>query len=138
MNYTLRMASWLVGGAAAIALAGCTPSANTSGGPLPVSSSAPTTIAAPAAPLPAAGTTEPPMSAAPAPAAPNDLGAVPQPVASCDRSSYINSDGQCVHRPESASAPPSGATAQCKDGTYSFSTHRSGTCSSHGGVAVFY
>ena len=31
-------------------------------------------------------------------------------------------------------APP-GATAQCKDGTYSFSQTRSGTCSHHGGVA---
>jgi hypothetical protein len=30
---------------------------------------------------------------------------------------------------------PTGATAKCKDGTYSKSTHRSGTCSSHGGVA---
>ena len=32
-------------------------------------------------------------------------------------------------------APPAGATAQCRDGTYSFSQHRSGTCSHHGGVA---
>jgi hypothetical protein len=30
---------------------------------------------------------------------------------------------------------PTGATAKCKDGTYSKSKHRSGTCSSHGGVA---
>ncbi len=30
---------------------------------------------------------------------------------------------------------PTGATAQCKDGTYSHSQHRSGTCSRHGGVA---
>ena len=29
---------------------------------------------------------------------------------------------------------PTGATAKCKDGTYSKSAHRSGTCSSHGGV----
>jgi hypothetical protein len=29
---------------------------------------------------------------------------------------------------------PTGATAKCKDGTYSKSQHRSGTCSSHGGV----
>src|SRR5262249_53652195 len=28
-----------------------------------------------------------------------------------------------------------GATALCRDGTYSFSQHRSGTCSHHGGVA---
>lgn len=34
-----------------------------------------------------------------------------------------------------ASSPPSGATAQCRDGTYSFSQTRSGTCSHHGGVA---
>jgi Protein of unknown function (DUF3761) len=30
---------------------------------------------------------------------------------------------------------PPGATAKCKDGTYSKSQHRAGTCSSHGGVA---
>jgi hypothetical protein len=30
---------------------------------------------------------------------------------------------------------PTGATAKCKDGTYSKSKHHSGTCSSHGGVA---
>jgi Protein of unknown function (DUF3761) len=30
---------------------------------------------------------------------------------------------------------PTGATAKCKDGTYSKSQHRAGTCSSHGGVA---
>ena len=34
-----------------------------------------------------------------------------------------------------APAPPPGATAQCRDGTYSFSQHHSGTCSHHGGVA---
>src|SRR5438309_6018529 len=32
-------------------------------------------------------------------------------------------------------AAPVGATARCRDGTYSFSKHRSGTCSHHGGVA---
>lgn len=36
----------------------------------------------------------------------------------------------------SGSAPP-GATARCKDGTYSYSQHRQGTCSHHGGVAVW-
>jgi hypothetical protein len=30
---------------------------------------------------------------------------------------------------------PTGATAKCKDGTYSKSQHHSGTCSKHGGVA---
>jgi hypothetical protein len=33
------------------------------------------------------------------------------------------------------SPPPPGATAVCRDGTYSFSQHHSGTCSHHGGVA---
>jgi len=32
-------------------------------------------------------------------------------------------------------SPPTGATARCRDRTYSFSGHRSGTCSHHGGVA---
>jgi hypothetical protein len=36
----------------------------------------------------------------------------------------------------SADAPP-GATARCRDGSYSFSQHHSGTCSHHGGVAVW-
>lgn len=34
--------------------------------------------------------------------------------------------------------PANGATAKCADGTYSFSAHHSGTCSHHGGVAVWY
>src|SRR2546426_11469392 len=44
-----------------------------------------------------------------------------------------------VHRAASQepSAAPSGATARCRDGTYSFSKHRSGTCSHHGGVATW-
>jgi hypothetical protein len=35
----------------------------------------------------------------------------------------------------SAAATPPGATAVCRDGTYSYSQHHSGTCSHHGGVA---
>ena len=31
-------------------------------------------------------------------------------------------------------SPLSGVTAICNDGTYSYSKHRSGTCSHHGGV----
>ena len=34
-----------------------------------------------------------------------------------------------------ATAAPPGATARCRDGTYSYSKHHSGTCSHHGGVA---
>jgi len=37
----------------------------------------------------------------------------------------------------SASSAPPGATARCKDGTYSYSQHRQGTCSYHGGVAAW-
>lgn len=59
--------------------------------------------------------------------------AAPEP-AGCGADYYRNSDGNCVHRP---SDNPSGATAQCKDGTYSYSQHRSGTCSGHGGVKTW-
>lgn len=37
----------------------------------------------------------------------------------------------------SSSSAPDGATAQCNDGSYSYSAHRSGTCSHHGGVATW-
>ena len=49
---------------------------------------------------------------------------------------YTNSDGNVVHSPAySSGGVPPNATAQCADGTYSFSQHRQGTCSHHGGVA---
>jgi uncharacterized protein YraI len=50
---------------------------------------------------------------------------------------YINSRGQWVPSPQRSpdGKPPAAATAQCHDGTYSFSRSRSGTCSWHGGVA---
>jgi hypothetical protein len=48
---------------------------------------------------------------------------------------YTNSKGQTVKRPENCSSAPKGATAQCRDSSYSFSQSRSGTCSHHGGVA---
>jgi hypothetical protein len=56
---------------------------------------------------------------------------------SCTNGSYINSAGNRVCSPETSSSTPAGATAQCSDGTYSFSQSRSGTCSHHGGVAVW-
>jgi peptidoglycan hydrolase-like protein with peptidoglycan-binding domain len=50
--------------------------------------------------------------------------------------SYSNVNGNTVESPAySSSGIPAGATAQCRDGTYSFSLHHSGTCSHHGGVA---
>ena len=51
---------------------------------------------------------------------------------------YLNADHQPTHRPSEASAQPVDASAHCADGSYSFSRHRSGTCSSHGGVAQRY
>jgi len=50
---------------------------------------------------------------------------------------YVNTDGQVVHSPTKTKSgqAPAGATAQCGDGTFSFSKHRQGTCSHHGGVA---
>lgn len=64
----------------------------------------------------------------------------------CSKGYYENSDGQCILDPQSGlppgvapglvggGAPPPGATAVCNDGSYSFSTHHSGTCSGHHGV----
>jgi uncharacterized protein DUF3761 len=52
-----------------------------------------------------------------------------------DNGTYVNSQGQTVKRPETCSGPPDGATARCRDGAYSFSRSRRGTCSHHGGVA---
>jgi hypothetical protein len=57
-----------------------------------------------------------------------------QPILSNDNH-YTNSDGTRVHSPAYSDSVPPGATAQCNDGTYSFSQHRQGTCSHHGGVA---
>lgn len=81
----------------------------------------------------------------------------------CPAGYYTNVDGYCVQRPTyypppayvpPAYVPPVYLTpippvyvtpvppvhipppsAQCNDGTYSYSQHRSGTCSHHGGIA---
>jgi len=53
--------------------------------------------------------------------------------ASCSSDEYRNVDGQCVRRP--TASPGSGYTARCRDGTFSYSKNRQGTCSHHGGVA---
>ena len=55
----------------------------------------------------------------------------------CGAGYYRNSAGHCVPRPVRANRPPAGATARCRDGTYSFSQSRRGTCSWHGGVATW-
>lgn len=48
---------------------------------------------------------------------------------------YTNSSGEKVQSPTYYNSTPAGATALCRDGTYSFSRSRRGTCSHHGGVA---
>jgi hypothetical protein len=47
---------------------------------------------------------------------------------------YTNVSGHRVHTPVHASHAPRGASALCRDGSYSFSQHHQGTCSYHGGV----
>lgn len=52
---------------------------------------------------------------------------------------YTNSSGNTIQSPSKTqnNSVPLGATAICRDGSYSFSQHRSGTCSHHGGVATW-
>lgn len=57
---------------------------------------------------------------------------------SCPNGTYVNSIGNTVCSPYAGSSVPAGASAKCSDGTYSFSQSRRGTCSHHGGVAIWY
>jgi hypothetical protein len=61
----------------------------------------------------------------------------PAPAQACPNGTYVNSAGNTVCSPYTSNLAPAGATAQCSDGTYSFSQSRSGTCSHHGGVATW-
>jgi hypothetical protein len=134
----------------ALGLAGCGPAAANQPGMFASTAPdlAPSTAAATgsttASTSPAPATTSPAVSQrarTPASAAPTTTAAArptaPHTPAACGRDYYRNSDGRCVHRPVSAPAAPPGATAKCNDGTYSYSQHRRGTCSGHGGVAVW-
>ena len=87
----------------------------------------------PPADAPAASTPSAPVSNAPSTPAP----ATETPPTGCTNGTYTNSDGNTVCSPEAVPTAPAGATAQCNDGTYSFSQHHSGTCSGHGGVAAW-
>jgi hypothetical protein len=51
--------------------------------------------------------------------------------ASCLKSDYHVSDNAT----SAASGVPTGATGQCKDGSYTTSKTHSGACSHHGGIA---
>lgn len=59
------------------------------------------------------------------------------PAAASESDYHTNSSGHEVHRPETARSAPAGATARCRDGTWSFSEHHRDTCSHHGGVALW-
>jgi hypothetical protein len=121
--------------------------------PVPAAAPAEESLATEPAPAAASPVVKAPVAVAPAPARapvavtpparfPAPAAAPPPPPAgpvggaSCDEGThYVNSSGACVPRPTVAAAPPSGATAKCVDGEYSFSQHHQGTCSGHGGVA---
>lgn len=65
------------------------------------------------------------------------LGAAPAPY-STSVPGYYNADGIWVPSPSSnPTLTPSGPTAICNDGTYSYSLNHSGTCSWHGGVSTW-
>lgn len=52
---------------------------------------------------------------------------------------YRSKAGQDVHSPAKSvdGKVLAGASAKCRDGSYSFSRSRRGTCSGHGGVAAW-
>ena len=52
------------------------------------------------------------------------------------QSYYRSSDGTTVHGPTLENSAAYGrVSADCRDGTHSYSHHHQGTCSGHGGVA---
>jgi hypothetical protein len=75
----------------------------------------------------AATTTAASVTPAPAPAAPVRTTATHTVI-----TSYV------THSATTNASGPNGAAAQCKDGTYSHSQHRSGTCAGHKGVQTWY
>lgn len=107
------------------AVVSTTVSPASTGSPTPTFSPSTVTVTTPPAP--------------PVPAATTAGSGGGQATGDCGADYYRNVDGNCVHRPvQGGDNPPAGATAKCNDGTYSFSQHRSGTCSHHGGVAIWY
>jgi hypothetical protein len=91
----------------------------------------------------APATAVPPATETPAPApkpAPVATPLPPPPTTApqeCTNGTYVNSAGNTVCSPEQSPTVPVGATARCRDGSYSFSQSRSGTCSDHGGVETW-
>jgi predicted RNA-binding Zn-ribbon protein involved in translation (DUF1610 family) len=52
----------------------------------------------------------------------------------CNNNYYVNSSGHLVHSP-SCGQKHEKRTAECRDGSVSFSEHHRAACSHHGGVA---
>ena len=78
-----------------------------------------------------------PPQAASSPLAVADRAAVePNEAQLKEHGHYVNRSHQVVHAPahSATGAAPDGASAKCRDGTFSFSQHHRGTCSHHGGV----
>jgi hypothetical protein len=67
------------------------------------------------------------------------LAGTPQENQLVEHGHYKNKSGQEVHSPAHSkdNEVPQGARAKCRDGSYSFSQHHSGTCSRHDGVATW-
>lgn len=80
---------------------------------------------------------ETPLLASPSPSPTPSQRPTPtiRPSTTNDTDYYTNSLGNKVQSPTYSETAPDGATAKCRDGTYSFSQSRRGTCSHHGGVA---
>ena len=92
---------------------------------------APTPAAAPAPATPAARPPAMAPAATPAPAPPSDR--VRSTTKASSSSSNSSNETGGSGKPEDTD--PTGAVAKCKDGMYSHSAHRTGSCSGHGGVA---
>ena len=137
--------SWRTRGAVAavaiLALAGCGSSAKSSPTTTPATGRVTIRMRHGTTPKAAVPTTVPPQTVpadhvVPTTAAPVHVAPpTATPAQNCPNGSYVNSSGNTVCSPYQAPSVPAGATAKCGDGSYSFSQHRSGTCSHHGGVA---
>jgi hypothetical protein len=124
------------------AMVSCTDGTQSKGGRGACSShggvaSASASAAAPAPAPPPAPAPAPPTARKTAPVAPAPAPAPPPPTdrvrpAAPPVATGSNATGG-TGKPENND--PAGATAKCKDGTYSHSAHRTGTCSRHGGVS---
>lgn len=73
-------------------------------------------------------------SSSPAASAPPASGAAMKAAAPATPAASGTSSSSASSKSTTGNTDPTGATAKCKDGTYSKSKHHSGTCSKHGGV----